>query len=663
MLVWRGHSLRQAQGRLCPRLTRMGMRMRMMPMLVIVFCTLMRRMLMRMRMRRLPLPIHLPRQILLPIHPNVHLNRRNPAAHHARNFQPRPHVQRRHSLLQQRSRNSGVHQRAQKHVAADARETLKIGYAHKNQFTTESRRHGGKREPKSPELVVLRGSVVSVVIEFGRFFIIGNAASCVKPVRAVRSARITIFLKAQRKALYRHLEHRLARSIAEFLHQHYPGTTLPEVVIEQPPKVALGDFATPLFPLAKPLRTAPLKIAEAIRAEIGPIEGIAGMQVAPPGYLNVKIDRSWMAAALAADQKPLAEIPAGKILVEHTSINPNKAAHIGHLRNAILGDTFVRLLRYAGREVDIQNYIDNTGVQVADVVVGFTYIEKNSRAEIEALVRQPRFDYYCWDLYARVSQWYAADKANLQARARTLHAIEDASSETATIAELISTAVLRRHLETMDRLDIEYDFLPREIEILQLHLWQAAFIKLKTTGVLTLENEGKNKGCWIMRRAGTGNVARAASPATADRAQTASDEETDDALVEVPLKQGVDIRSSGISEEDQKVIVRSNGTVGYVGKDIAYHMWKFGLLGRDFAYRKFYRYPNLHDCWISAIEGAKDHPHFADVAEIYNVIDARQSEAQNTVIEPLPGLGHNEPPDHSTHFPYALAAPPPPRAP
>ena len=176
--------------------------------------------------------------------------------------------------------------------------------------------------------------------------------------------------------MYRHLEHRLARRIVEFLHQRYPEAVLPGVVIEQPPRVELGDFAIPLFPFAKPLRTAPLKIAEAVRAEIGPIKGIAEMQVAPPGYLNVRIDRAWMAAALAADQKPPSDISAGKILVEHTSINPNKAAHIGHLRNAILGDTFVRLLRYVGREVDVQNYIDNTGVQVADVVVGFTHIEK-----------------------------------------------------------------------------------------------------------------------------------------------------------------------------------------------------------------------------------------------------------------------------------------------
>jgi arginyl-tRNA synthetase len=431
--------------------------------------------------------------------------------------------------------------------------------------------------------------------------------------------------------LYRNLEHRLAQRVRECLERRCPGVTLPRVVVEQPPKVELGDFAIPIFPFAKPLRSAPLKIAEAIRSEIGPIEGIAEMQVAPPGYLNVRIDRGWMAAALAAAQKPSAEIPPGKILVEHSSINPNKAAHIGHLRNAILGDTFVRLLRFAGREVDIQNYIDNTGVQVADVVVGFTHIEKKSRAEIEALARQPRFDYYCWDLYARVSQWYELDKENRQVRLQTLHAIEDATTETAAIADIISVAVLRRHLETMDRLDIEYDFLPRESEILHLHFWDAAFIELKESGVLTFENDGKNKGCWVMRRAGTGK----ASSTTEVTEGTEEDK---------------------ITEEDQKVIVRSNGTVGYVGKDIAYHMWKFGLLGRDFGYRKFYRYPNGHDCWISSADGEKDHPHFGDVAEIYNVIDARQSEAQNTVIEALRGLGHGEAASHYTHFSYEMVA-------
>jgi len=434
--------------------------------------------------------------------------------------------------------------------------------------------------------------------------------------------------------LYRHLERRLAQQVREFLRRTYD-LDLTKIVIEQPPKVEFGEYALPLaFELAKKLRQAPRKIAEEVVSRIGPIPGFEKLELAGAGYINARLRREELAATLIADDKPRAEVPAGKILVEHSSINPNKAAHVGHLRNAILGDTFVRLLRFAGREVDVQNYIDNTGVQVADVVVGFLNIEKKSRTEIELLARQSRFDYYCWDLYASVSHWYAQDKENLRVRSQTLHAIEEGNNESAAVADVISIAVLRRHLETMDRLDIEYDFLPRESEILHLHFWDAAFTKLKEGSVLFFETEGKNKGCWVMRRAGT------AKPEISDAAEASvEDAEKDD-----------------VAEDDQKVIIRSNGTVGYVGKDIAYHLWKFGLLGRDFGYRKFYRYPNGHDCWISTAVGALDHPHFGSVSEIYNVIDARQAEAQSTVIEALRGLGYNEQADHYTHFSYEMVA-------
>jgi len=295
--------------------------------------------------------------------------------------------------------------------------------------------------------------------------------------------------------LYRHLESRLIQHMRDFLRRTYD-LELPRIVIEQPPRVDLGEYALPLaFELAKKLRKAPRKIAEEIVAGLGSVPGFTKFDLAGAGYINAHVKREELASALAADEKPRAQVPAGKILVEHTSINPNKAAHIGHLRNAILGDTFVRLLRFAGRDVDVQNYIDNTGVQVADVVVGFLHIEKKSREEIEQLTRQPRFDYYCWDLYARVSQWYEQDKENLAVRHQVLHAIEEGGNETAAIADVISIMVLRRHLMTMDRLGIEYDFLPRESEILHLHFWDAAFAKLKESGVLYLETTGKNKGC------------------------------------------------------------------------------------------------------------------------------------------------------------------------
>jgi arginyl-tRNA synthetase len=441
--------------------------------------------------------------------------------------------------------------------------------------------------------------------------------------------------------LYRYRENQLVQSVRGFLRRTY-SVELPRIVVEQPPKVEFGEYALPLaFELAKKLRKAPRKIAEEMVAGIGPIEGFEKLEVAGAGYINARLSRASLAQEVAAGTKPPVAIPPGKVLVEHSSINPNKAAHIGHLRNAILGDTFVRLLLFAGREVDVQNYIDNTGVQVADVIVGFLHLEKKSAAEIAQLAAKPRFDYYCWDLYARVSQWYEQDKQNLKTRVDTLHAIEEGGNETAQIADLISTSVLRRHLETMDRLDIEYDFLPRESEILHLHFWDAAFEKLKAGGVLFYETEGKNKGCWVMRRAGTLKDVTAESAENAQEQAPRSDKE-------VPNDQ--------VAEEDQKVIVRSNGTVGYVGKDIAYHMWKFGLLGKDFAYRKFYLYPNQHQCWISATEGEPNHPHFGDVAEIYNVIDARQSEAQSTVIEALRGLGHDEAADHYTHFSYEMVA-------
>jgi arginyl-tRNA synthetase len=441
--------------------------------------------------------------------------------------------------------------------------------------------------------------------------------------------------------LYRYLELRLIEHLREFLARTY-GLENANIVVEQPPKIEFGEYALPLaFELARKLRKAPRKIAEEIVAGIGALPGFEKFEVAGGGYINVRVNRAELAAAVADDFKPVAAVPPGKVLVEHSSINPNKAAHIGHLRNAILGDTFVRLLRVAGREVDVQNYIDNTGVQVADVVVGFMHLEQKSRAQIEALASAPQFDYVCWDVYARVSQWYAEDKGNLKVRADTLHAIEEGNSETAAIADLISVAVLKRHLETMERLDIEYDFLPRESEILHLRFWDAAFGKLKEAGVLTYESSGKNKGCWVMRRAGTSKPLTTGSTEGTGEGRTGESHEADE---------------GGISEEDQKVIVRSNGTVGYVGKDIAYHMWKFGLLGRDFGYRNFFRYPDDHECWISTTDGEKNHPHFGDVAEIYNVIDARQSEAQNTVIEALRGLGHNEAADRYTHFSYEMVA-------
>jgi arginyl-tRNA synthetase len=426
--------------------------------------------------------------------------------------------------------------------------------------------------------------------------------------------------------LYLDLQQQLIQRVRDFLKRQYD-LELARIVVDQPPNVGLGEYALPLsFELAKTLRKAPRKIAEEIVAGLGAVPGFEKFEVAGTGYINARVDRE-QAARLLLQAKPRLKADAPeKILVEHTSINPNKAAHIGHLRNAILGDTFVRLLRASGAHVDIQNYIDNTGVQVADVVVGFLYLEKKGKSEVEALIANPPggkpFDYYCWNLYARVSQWYEEDKEHVKLRLQTLHDIEQGGNEAAEMGKVIATAVIRRHLETMQRLDIQYDFLPQESEILHLHFWDLAFEQLKQKGVLYFETEGKNKGCWVMKRAGS---------------QPAESEE------------------SG-PDEDAKVIVRSNDTVTYVGKDIAYHLWKFGRLGRDFGYRRFYRYPDGHEVWISAESSDPGAQHFGGVSAIYNVIDSRQSDPQNNVIEALRGLGHKEQADNYHHFSYAMVA-------
>jgi arginyl-tRNA synthetase len=444
--------------------------------------------------------------------------------------------------------------------------------------------------------------------------------------------------------LYLELEQQLTRSITEFLKRQYD-LELPRLVIDQPPSISLGEYALPLsFELAKKLRKPPRKIAEEIVASLGQVPGFQKFEVAGAGYINARLNRAEAAQMLLRESQPM-QPPAGaeKVLVEHTSINPNKAAHIGHLRNSILGDTFVRLLRAAAKHVDVQNYIDNTGVQVADVVVGFLYLEKKSQVNVEALIANPPekkpFDYYCWDVYARVSQWYEQDKEHLKLRLQTLHDIERGGNEPAAIGKLISNAIIRRHLETMQRLGIKYDFLPQESEILHLHFWELAFAQMKEKGVLYLETEGKNKGCWVMKRAGS----KAAS--SSQTAQGQSPAEGSD---------GAEVKSG--PDEDAKVIVRSNGTVTYVGKDIAYHLWKFGLLGKDFGYRHFYRYPDDHQVWISAESGELNHPHFGGVHAIYNVIDSRQADPQNNVIEALRGLGYTEQAENYHHFSYEMVA-------
>ncbi len=402
-----------------------------------------------------------------------------------------------------------------------------------------------------------------------------------------------------------------------------------KVTLEQPKQSSFGELAIPVaFQLARQLKRPPKQIAEELAAGLTGIPGVKSFEIAGNGYINVRLDRGSYAAGLLAQGGEVAHVPsAEKIVVEHTNINPNKAAHIGHLRNAILGDTFVRMLRNRGHKVEVQNYIDNTGVQVADVVVGFHYLEKKTPADVRSLIADPnvRFDYLCWDLYARTSSYYQEHPEAKEWRANTLHAIEAGEGDLADLGHIVADAIVKAHLKTMLRLDIEYDVLPRESEILHLKFWAAAFETLKERKAIYLEEQGKNKGCWVM-------------PSSAFRETAAASEEAEDA-------------------DDSKVIVRSNGTVTYVGKDIAYQLWKFGLLGKDFYYKPWTTYPDGHQVFVTTDQpGAESSPPFGHATEVFNVIDSRQSYLQDVVVAGLRALDFQKQADASIHFSYEMVA-------
>ncbi len=426
--------------------------------------------------------------------------------------------------------------------------------------------------------------------------------------------------------MYLTLLNRLRSTLGAHVREKY-GVEL-TVVLERPPKLEMGEAASPVcFELAKRLKKAPRQIAQEIANSLPKIEGVGRIEVAGAGYLNAFFDRAAFFAALSLEQPAAGEaathVPR-KVIVEHTSINPNKAAHIGHLRNAVLGDTMVRLLRHTEHDVAVQNYIDNTGVQVADVVIAFQHMEKKTLSEVKALAGEKNFDYLCWDLYAKATQYFEEDKVRAgRLRGQTLKAIEEGHGETAEMATVIADAVVGFHLRTMARLDIYYELLARESEILHLHFWDAAFEKLKGTGTIQLATTGKNAGCWIM-----------------------------------PWNRGGPTEGEESNEEDQsKIIVRSNGTVTYVGKDIAYQLWKFGLLGKDFHYHKWRNPPDGKELWATTSDPSEaGAPHFGGAEAVYNVIDARQAYLQEVVAEGLRALGHTKEAENSIHFDYEIVA-------
>jgi len=422
------------------------------------------------------------------------------------------------------------------------------------------------------------------------------------------------------------------------------GVSVDRIVLERPPKVSLGDLASPVaFDLAKALKKSPRSIAEEIAGAATLPRGVSAIRVEGGGYVNAFFERGALAATLA-EVAPAAAPRAGKTIVEHTNINPNKAAHIGHLRNAVLGDVLVRTLRFLGGDVEVQNYLDDTGVQVADVVAGLLHLAGvQTEAQARTVIVEARlpggaanpkgFAYVCWDLYAEVGRTYEARPETKAWRSEALHAIEAGDNETAAIAAAVAEAVSSAHLATMGRIGVAYDLLPRESDILKKSFWARAFEMLKGSGAVILETEGKHAGCWVLRLAEAEGFA-------------------------------------GLEEPD-KILVRSNGTVTYTAKDIAYQLWKFGLLGIDFDYVRFpavwdsgtVRASEVpaaireHPIWRTAPEGGEaGAPAFGRAQRVVNVIDVRQSYPQKVVREGLRVLGFTSEADRSAHFSYEIVA-------
>ncbi|MFC2174037.1 arginine--tRNA ligase, partial [Acidobacteriota bacterium] len=411
------------------------------------------------------------------------------------------------------------------------------------------------------------------------------------------------------------LKERVAQAASGFC-ELSPG----DVTLEVPPKLDLGDLASPVaLRIAKTQGKPPREICKILTDGLTLPAAVMSVETAGAGYLNFRFDRKEYLKSML-HEGAMAAVPGaseGKVIVEHTNINPNKAAHIGHLRNAALGDTMVKILRALAYKVEVQNYIDDTGVQVADIVVGFREIEKLSREEVSRI--DGRFDHYCWDLYARVSEFYKASEDNRALRSQYLQKIEEGNNEIAAIAHDVAERIVRRHLETMERIGIRYDLLVWERHILGSRFWDYAYERLKESGAITYAETGRNEGCWVMN------------------------------LGSSELFQDL--------EEPDKVIVRSDKTVTYVGKDIAYQLWKFGLQGRDFSYRLYHTYPDEQELWVSADHAnIEQGERFGHAAKVYNVIDVRQSYLQSIVAEGLKLLGHPEEAARSVHFAYEMVA-------
>jgi len=368
----------------------------------------------------------------------------------------------------------------------------------------------------------------------------------------------------------------------------------------EPAKEGFGDVSCNIaFLAAKALKQRPNEIAQSISKQYEKFLGglVSKVEAHPSGYVNFYADVGKLGKIIIVqsqeDDYGFANVGAGtKITVEHTSVNPNKALHIGHVRNVVVGDSIIRILQKAGYQINTLNYVDDSGLQVADILLGFTHLGFSQEPPAGQ-----KFDHYCGDeVYVKTTEKYQTNPELQDIRNQILKEIEDGNSETAKFASKITSRVLSEQLKTCWRLGVSYDCLNFESEIVRSHLWKKIFEKLKQMNLVKFESEGKNKGCWVI------------------------------------LAEG----------EEDKVLVRSNDTATYIAKDIPYAAWKLGLVEDPFYYTKYRDQPNGKTLYQTTLIPNDLPKHNYASNKVITVIDSRQARLQNIITTLMAKFGQNK---------------------
>jgi arginyl-tRNA synthetase len=359
----------------------------------------------------------------------------------------------------------------------------------------------------------------------------------------------------------------------------------------EPAKPGFGDVSSNIsFLLAKNLKKSPQEISKMISEKYSHFNHtlVSKVESHPSGYVNFFADWEKLNQLILSESNldEFGSVDLGKnfpIVVEHTSVNPNKALHIGHIRNIIVGDTIARILEKSNYKVRILNYVDDSGLQVADILVGFKHLGFSQTPP-----EGKKFDHYCGDdVYVKTTEKYEQDSGLEDVRKNFLKELEDGNSEIAAFADEVTSKVLENQLETCWNLGVSYDCLNYESQIIRSGLWSKIFEKLKEMNLIEFEKEGKNSGCWVIR---------------------------------------------GEGKEEDKVIVRSNGTATYIAKDIPYAAWKLGLLEDPFNYKKYAKsQPGSRTLWQTTLDDSGESKQNFTGEKVITVIDSRQSRLQKII--------------------------------